>query len=196
MITWLTSLDVALFHLINGQGRNSFFDWLMPYITDLNHFHYYLLALGVWLLWKERKPGLVFLIFLGLTLAITDPFSSHLLKYWISRVRPCQILPDVHLLTDCNTSPSFPSSHAVNVFAAAFFLAQPFKKISPILFAIAGLVAYSRIYIGVHYPLDVLGGAAIGITIAWPMRWLKDRAVDRLLPLPSKPKAAPGPGVE
>ena len=95
MITWLTSLDVALFHLINGQGRNSFFDWLMPYITDLNHFNYYLLALGVWLLWKERKPGLVFLIFLGLTLAITDPFSSHLLKYWISRVRPCQILPDV-----------------------------------------------------------------------------------------------------
>jgi len=80
-------------------------------------------------------------------------------------------------LTDCNTSYSFPSSHAVNIFAAAYFLSQPFKRLVPLFFGIAAIVAYSRIYIGIHYPLDVIGGAGIGLLIAWPMRRLKDEVL-------------------
>ena len=186
MVSLLQSLDVTLFHLINRGSQNFFFDWFIPFMTDLKNFAYVLAALGVWILVKKKKEGLVFLIFLGITLAITDPFSSRLLKEWISRIRPCQVLQNVRLLTDCNTSYSFPSSHAVNIFAAAFFLSQLFRRLTPFIYGIAAVVAYSRVYIGVHYPLDVIGGAAIGLLIAWPMRLLKDRLLTRLYLSPPK----------
>jgi undecaprenyl-diphosphatase len=184
MISVLSSWDITLFRLINGQGPNYFLDWFMPFMTDLKNFRYVLPVLVVWVLVREKKAGIVFLVFIGLTLAITDPFSSRLLKDWLGRVRPCHVLEEVRLLTDCNTSYSFPSSHAVNIFAAAFFLSQPLKKLSPLFFGIAGIVGYSRIYIGIHYPLDVIGGAAIGLLIAWPMRWLKDQVVARWIQSP------------
>jgi len=184
MISVLSSWDITLFRLINGQGHNYFLDWFMPFMTDLKNFRYVLPVLVVWVLVREKKAGIVFLVFIGLTLAITDPFSSRLLKDWLGRVRPCHVLEEVRLLTDCNTSYSFPSSHAVNIFAAAFFLSQPLKKLSPLFFGIAGIVGYSRIYIGIHYPLDVIGGAAIGLLIAWPMRWLKDQVVARWIQSP------------
>ena len=184
MISLLSSWDITLFRLINGQWQNDFLDWFMPFMTDLKNFTFVLLALGIWILWKEKKAGIVFLVFIGLTLAITDPFSSRLLKDWLGRVRPCHVLEGVRLLSDCNTSYSFPSSHAVNIFAAAFFLSQPLRKISPLFFGIAAIVGYSRIYIGIHYPLDVIGGAAIGLLIAWPMRWLNDQVVARLIQSP------------
>jgi undecaprenyl-diphosphatase len=187
VISSMRSLDIYLFHLINMQGHNSFFDWFMPFMTDLKNFIYVLILLGLWILWRERKAGFVFLIFLGLTLAITDQFSSSLLKGWIGRIRPCHVLEGVRMLTDCNTSYSFPSSHAVNVFAAAFFLSQPIKKLSPVFYGIAAVVGYSRIYIGIHYPFDVIGGAGIGLLIAWPMRWLKDQVLARWI-LPPAPE--------
>jgi len=177
----MTSLDSTLFRWINVGGQNFFFDGFMPFMTDLKNFTYVLIALGIWILWKKRKEGLIFLVFIGLTLAITDQFSSHVLKDWIGRVRPCHVMENIHLLTDCNTSYSFPSSHAVNIFAAAFFLSQPFRRLSPVLYAIAVIVGYSRVYIGIHYPFDVVGGAAIGLLIAWPMRRMKDWVIARYL---------------
>lgn len=184
MTSFLSSWDIALFRLINGQGQNYFLDWFMPFMTDLKNFTYVLPVLSVWVLYKEKKAGVVFLIFIGLTLAITDQFSSRLLKEWLGRVRPCHVLEGVRMLTDCNTSYSFPSSHAVNIFAAAFFLSQPVKKLSLLFFGIAVIVGYSRIYIGIHYPFDVIGGAGIGLLIAWPMRRLKDQVVARLIKSP------------
>jgi undecaprenyl-diphosphatase len=180
MTSWASSLDTALFHLINTAGQNFFFDVFMPFMTDVKNFTYVLALLAGWILWKERKAGLVFLIFIALTLAMTDFLSSLLLKEWVGRIRPCQILPEVRLLTDCNTSYSFPSSHAVNIFAAAYFLSPLFRRLTPVFYGIAAVVGYSRVYIGVHYPLDVMGGAAIGLLLAWPMRRLKDQALDRL----------------
>ncbi len=179
MPNFLLAADAALFRLINGQGQNLFFDWFMPFMTELKNFTYVLIALGIWILWKDRKAGLVFLVFTGLTLTMTDQLSSHFLKEIIGRVRPCHVLENVRMLTDCNTSYSFPSSHAVNIFAAAWFLAQPLGRAAPVFFGIAAIVAYSRVYIGIHYPFDVMGGAAIGLLIAWPMRRLKDEVVAR-----------------
>lgn len=196
MASLLQSMDGTLFLLINRGGQNSFFDWFMPFMTDLKNFAYVLPALGIWILVRERKAGFIFLIFAGLTLAITDQFSSHLLKEWVGRIRPCGVLANVRLLTDCNASYSFPSSHAVNIFAAAFFLSQPFRRLTPLFYGIAAVVAYSRVYIGIHYPLDVIGGAGIGLLIAWPMRWLKDLVVKRFSPSPhlENAKNLLGPG--
>ncbi len=179
MTPFVASLDIATFYLINGQGRNYFLDWFMPFLTDLKNFYYVLALVALWIVWKERKAGIIFLIFLGLTLVLMDYFSSYFLKSWVARIRPCHVLKGVYLLTDCNTSYSFPSSHAVNIFAAAYFLSQPLRKISPLLYAISALVGYSRIYMGIHYPFDVIGGAGIGLLIAWPMRRLKDWMVEQ-----------------
>ncbi len=151
----------------------------MPFVTDLKNFTFVFIALGIWILWRERKAGLIFLAFIGLTLTITDQLSSQVLKEIIGRVRPCHVLENVHMLTDCNTSYSFPSSHAVNIFAAALFLARPLGRAAPIFFGVAAIVAYSRVYIGIHYPFDALGGAAIGLLIAWPLRRLKDEVIAR-----------------
>jgi undecaprenyl-diphosphatase len=81
----------------------------------------------------------------------------------------------------------------VNIFAAAYFLSQPFRRLAPLFFCIAAIVGYSRIYMGIHYPLDVIGGAAIGLLIAWPMRRLKDEVMGRLhkSPLPSPKSQSP-----
>ena len=187
MISLLKAADIFIFQLINVKGQNSFFDWFMPFMTNLNNFIYVLPALALWILWKERKGGIVFLFFIGIMLAVTDGLSSHFLKEWVGRVRPCHVLGNVHLLTDCNTSYSFPSSHAVNIFATAFFLSQPLRRFSPLFYAIAAVVAYSRVYLGIHYPLDVIGGAAIGLLIAWPMRYLKDQVLARWI-LPPAPE--------
>jgi undecaprenyl-diphosphatase len=180
MISWASTMDTALFHLINREGQNAIFDVFMPFMSDLKNFTYVLALVGGWILWKERKAGILFLIFIALTLAVTDSFSSFLLKEWVGRIRPCQVLADVRLLTDCNTSYSFPSSHAVNIFAAALFLSRLFRRAAPVCYGIAGVVGYSRIYLGIHYPLDVAGGAVIGLLIAWPMCRLKDLVLERL----------------
>jgi undecaprenyl-diphosphatase len=179
VLTFLSAADAALFRLINGQGQNLFFDWLMPFMTDFKNLFLVLVAFGVWLLWKERKAGLIFLAFAGLTVMITDQLSSRVLKDLIGRVRPCHVLENVRMLTDCNSSFSFPSSHAMNIFAGAWFLAHPLGRAAPVFFGIALIVAYSRVYIGVHYPFDVIGGAALGVLIAWPLRLLKDEVVAR-----------------
>ena len=179
MRSLVQSLDIALFRLINVSGQNSFFDWFMPFMSDLSNFYVALLLLAALVVMRNWKAGLVFLVFLGATLALTDTSSNRILKEWIGRIRPCAVLEDIRLITDCNTSYSFPSIHAVNVFAGAFFFSQVFRgRMAPVFYAIAAMVAYSRVYLGIHYPLDVVGGAAIGLLMAWPMRRLKDRVVN------------------
>ncbi len=181
MLSFFHSLDIALFVFINQKGQNFFFDWLMPFMTDLKNSLYVFPLLVVWILLKEKRRGIVTLVFLGLTLTITDQFSSFFLKEWVGRVRPCHVLEHVRLVaTDCNSSYSFPSAHAVNIFAAAYFLSQPLKRFALPFYFIALLVGYSRVYIGIHYPLDNILGAGIGILIAWPLWRLCEMAKGKM----------------
>lgn len=172
MLDYIMRADTYLFYLINQKGQNAFFDWFMPFITDLKNSFFLLFGLGVLVLYRQKREGVFFIIFMGITLVISDQFSSNFLKDLVGRIRPCHTLSEVRLLTDCNTSYSFPSSHAVNIFAGAFFLAKPLKEFSIFFYFIACLVAYSRVYIGIHYPFDALGGAVLGLLLAWPMRKL------------------------
>jgi undecaprenyl-diphosphatase len=82
-------------------------------------------------------------------------------------VRPCNVLPDLRTLLGCSGTLSFPSSHAVNNFAAAAFFAKIFPKYKWVLFISAFCVAISRPYLGLHYPSDTLGGAIIGFVIGY-----------------------------
>jgi undecaprenyl-diphosphatase len=170
MLEYLEKLDVSLFYLINQSGQNGLFDFIMPVVSN---FKYFIIPLVVWGFFQfRRKPGMV----LGfiLVVAFSEWFSSFVLKPLFGRLRPFEMLSAVHVyngswsvteaMSQVNEvhSFSFPSSHATNVFAASFLLSYYMRKWWPLLYIIAFMVAYSRVYLGVHYPFDVLAGAIIG----------------------------------
>jgi undecaprenyl-diphosphatase len=116
-----------------------------------------------------RRPA----IFLYVALAdLVAGVSGALLRQAIGRERPPLRFPEPHPLVHVPGNPSFPSGHAATSFACAATLAW-LTPLSPIaLYALATLIAFSRVYVGVHYPLDVIGGAALGLGVATALRLL------------------------
>lgn len=168
MIDFLYSLDVSLFTFGNRVLQNPVFDWFMPFITDLNKKPAALVvALILWLLllMKGGREGRIAALLLIPTIALGDQLNSSVLKHIFERLRPCHVLPDVHLLVSCGSGYSFPSSHAVNNFAAGLVLSYFQRKWAWAYLSFAGTVSFSRVYVGVHYPSDILAGALIGFLV-------------------------------
>ncbi len=163
---FILNIDRWLFHLLNGQLVNSIFDRFFPFITLQSNWLLLYVILSIWLIWKGGKRGRIAILVLVLTIIVSDQMSSNFLKHLIERIRPCNDYISVRLLINCGPGFSFPSSHAVNSFAAAVILSHFYKGNRVLFYSIAALVAYSRVYVGVHYPLDILGGALLGIIIA------------------------------
>lgn len=167
MLDFLVNIDITLFYFFNGTLSNSFFDKLMPFITNHNHWILLYTFVVVSLLWKGGKKGRICVLLLFITIALSDQISSSLIKEAVGRIRPCHFLDDVNLLVPCGGGKSFPSSHAVNNFSAALVLSFFYREYKWIFFSIAALMAFSRVYVGVHYPFDVIVGAIIGLLIAF-----------------------------
>ncbi|MEW6713472.1 MAG: glycosyltransferase family 39 protein [Nitrospirota bacterium] len=169
-------MDTSLFFLINQGLQNSFFDLIMPFITSRSYIIFFLVVTPFFL--KERKKGLIALLLSFIALGIGDA-SANFLKHLFEIPRPCHTLEEVRLLGGCGGSFSMPSNHAVNAFASAAAFSYFFRRASLPMFVIAILVAFSRVYIGVHYPSDVFAGAiwgflAAGIVILM-YRWSAER---------------------
>jgi undecaprenyl-diphosphatase len=158
----ISAVDTALFFWINQGQRNPFFDLIMPYITEFNHWKYWILALWLLLLAFGNKRLRIALLLTAVVVGILDYSNSFFFKHLFVRPRPCNVLTGVHTFWPCPRSFSFPSNHAANLFGAAFFLSHIFRRWSMILLPVALLVGYSRVYVGEHYPLDVLAGAVLG----------------------------------
>jgi undecaprenyl-diphosphatase len=159
----LQAIDRAAFVFVNSTVRNAIFDRLMPFVTDKWHFIVPLAFIALYLVIKGgRQGGLIVLS--AVVLVVCADAGSTALRAQFQRVRPCQALQGVRLLVGCSDSFSFPSTHATNAFALAAFFAVYYRKLAIPLLVIAALVAYSRIYVGVHYPADVLAGAGLGVT--------------------------------
>jgi undecaprenyl-diphosphatase len=175
MTDFLLGIDRWFFSLINLTLRNGLFDITMPFLTDLNQMlggKIFFLAIGMLLLILGGRKGRILVIVLIVTLTISDQFSSAVIKPLVERQRPCYILEAVRLLVPCGSGKSFPSSHAVNMFAAAVVCSYMFRRWAWIFFSFAGIIAFSRVYVGVHYPSDVVGGALIGFLIGQGMVFL------------------------
>jgi len=172
---FLYSIDVGIFRFLNGTVQNPLLDLLMPFLTDLNRNPIVLLlvvVLWVLLLLKGGRNGRIAALLLVPTIFFSDQLNSSLVKHLFARPRPCHMLSGVHLLVSCGSGWSFPSSHAVNNFAAAVVLSAYLPKWSWGFYTFAVLIAFSRIYVGVHYPSDVLGGALLGFGCGWLMVFL------------------------
>jgi undecaprenyl-diphosphatase len=169
VLDFINSIDISLFRFFNGSLCNSVFDVLMPIITDLNKQRIVLVFVALILLWmllRGNRRARIAVILLIVTIVFSDQFSSSVIKYWFERPRPCHVLHNVHLLVSCGSGYSFPSSHAVNNFAGALILCFFFPRYKWWFFGFASIVAFSRVYVGAHYPSDIAGGAVIGLFCA------------------------------
>lgn len=160
-------IDVSVLYFLNQTIANPVFDKFFSYITDVKHWFLTYLVLILICFFKGGRIGKIACGFMVLLIIASDQFSSNFLKNLIDRARPCNVLPDIRTVLGCSGTFSFPSSHAVNNFAAAMFFAKIFPKYKWILFISAFFVAISRPYLGLHYPSDTLGGAIIGIVIGY-----------------------------
>jgi undecaprenyl-diphosphatase len=164
---FLYSFDLAIFYLFNHTISTGFLDKFFSIITDVNKWYIaYLILIGI-AFFKGGLRGKIAVITLIILIVVTDQTGYRLLKELFERVRPCNALSDVITPIGCAGGFSFPSNHALNNFAAAVFLLRLFRQYKWIFLITATLISISRIYLGVHYPSDVLGGAIIGTAFGY-----------------------------
>jgi undecaprenyl-diphosphatase len=193
LLDQLKHWDYNLFHQINGEWSNSFFDAVLPYLREANFWIPFYLFLLLFTTLNYKKQGFWWVLMMIFTATLSDLFSSSVLKETFFRLRPCQdpaINSTIHILVNyCPGSSSFPSSHAVNHFAAATFIYQTLKSSSKwwkLVYVWAFVIIYAQVYVGVHYPLDVSGGAVIGIFLGWTTSYIFNTRIG-LQPLPKQP---------
>jgi len=168
MLDYIIQLDQSLFLFLNGL-HCAFLDPVMVFITGDVHWAPLYLTIVFFFFWKGNwRWGLLALGAVLLTFALTDQLSVHLFKNTVQRLRPCyeiSLSGMVHLLENCGGKFGFISSHAANTFGLAMITSLIFGKkwYSWCIFSWAALVSYSRIYVGKHYPLDIICGAIFGL---------------------------------
>ncbi len=175
----LSRLDTQIFYLFNTWLATPALDYLMVFITRKANFIWPFAVLWLFIFAIGGRTVRTSLVMVLVAVLLSD-FISTLLKGLFARPRPCQTLDGIRLLVGCGGSYSMPSGHATNIFAATVFLGLRFKKLLIPLLAVAFLVGLSRIYVGVHYPSDVVAGALLGSLIAVIFVEADRRAVPRL----------------
>ena len=175
MLKKIIEIDQYLFIKINRDSSNDFFDVLMPLLREAKFWIplYLFMGLIVWMNFGKKIIG--WILFAAATAGATDFISSKIFKPFFGRPRPCadtEFATQVKLLASyCGSNGSFTSSHAATHFGIAMLFVLTFKhctsKFIYLFFAWASAVCYAQVYVGVHYPTDILGGAALGIITGW-----------------------------
>lgn len=169
MLDSLLEIDKQAFIFVNNGLANSFFDTICPIIRKQEIWYPFYLLFVVFVIKNYKAESWKILLAIGLMIVVTDQFSANLVKHTFMRIRPCAepSLEGItrHLIASCNGY-SFMSAHATNHFALAIFIPYFFKAqkwLLPLLLFWAFMICFSQVYVGVHYPLDVMAGAATGI---------------------------------
>jgi undecaprenyl-diphosphatase len=179
MIETLEHIDQHLLLWLNSQ-HSVFFDGFMYLVSDKYIWIPFYLVILVFMIRKYRCKSIWIILAVVVLITLSDQISN-LLKYGIKRPRPCkdpEISYLVHIVNQyCSGAYGFVSAHAANSFALATFVAYLSRKkwITTGMFIWASVVSYSRIYLGVHYPGDVICGAIIGAMLAWIIHFLLKR---------------------
>lgn len=176
----LEEWDKWLFIRLNSQWTNPFFDAVFPYIRNSLFWVPLYLFIFAFILLNYGKKGLWWCLLFLCTVAITDMTGTRVFKEGFERLRPCrdpEFMFHVRLLLkDCSGSYSFVSNHAANHFGLATFALLTFRGVFRrwmfLAYAWALLIAYAQVYVGVHYPLDVLAGALLGTVAGVLTAWI------------------------
>jgi undecaprenyl-diphosphatase len=175
MLEYLKSVDLRLFALLNGW-HSGFFDPVMRFVSGIPQWIPMYALILAWVIYRFRKKSILILLAVAVLITLSDQLSVHI-KMAVDRLRPCQdpeISTWVHLVNGCGGMYGFVSSHAANAFAMAVFTSLILKNRIYTVFILlwATVVSYSRIYLGVHYPGDVICGAMLGVILALIVYWM------------------------
>ncbi len=174
MLETILNIDTEIFLFFNGM-HNSVFDVIMYWVSKTTPWIPLWLFFIYLIIKQYGKKGIIVVLALVAVVGLADYTSVHAFKNVFERLRPChnpQLIDMVHIVGNhCGGNYGFVSSHASNMFAIASFMSlavfSKYPKSYILFFLWASLVGYSRIYLGVHYPGDVIGGAILGSIIAY-----------------------------
>ena len=191
MIEFLLNLDRDLLLLINGWNAPWLDSFMVTLTNGLKWSPLFLIVIGM-MIYKFRWQSIVMLVFIALVIFLTDRISAGLIKPWIGRLRPSHepgLEGLLHLVNGYKGGLySFVSSHAANAFGVATFLWLVLRKHIKwiwVMFIWAAIFSYTRIYLGVHYPFDILGGGVLGAIIGLLVYKIGRVMPKKLSPIPA-----------
>ncbi len=162
--------DKSLFLAFHDGCSNSFFDTIMPWFRNPVFWVPVYAFLIYYSVKKFGSNGLIWVLALLVVFGLTDFASASIFKPYFGRLRPCNdpnLQEFIHAVVTCGSGKSFPSSHSSNHFGVSFFiiftLGRHFKWMNWPAFLWALLVVVAQVYVGVHYPIDILGGFIVGL---------------------------------
>ena len=168
MLEYLIKIDKLIFTFFNTTISNPVFDIFFPIITNQDIWIFPILVGVIVLSIKGGRRGRICSMTLIVGIILADYTSAQILKPFFQRLRPShELIDEIRLLVSRGGKYGFVSSHAANMYAAATILGYFYSQHKKIFFTTAALVAYSRVYVGVHYPGDVLFGGLLGYGLGW-----------------------------
>lgn len=173
MMKTIGDIDTIVFYAINHLPHGWVSDGFFSLVSGLGDSGFIWFILGIWLVLREEQRDKRFFLPLGIAGFVSWLFSEVAVKTMVARLRPSTILDDAFVVGFPNGY-SFPSSHTTLAFALAMVLSYKEPKFTRWFFLLAVLIGFSRIYIGHHYPGDVLAGALLGWFIGFcVLRWYR-----------------------
>lgn len=170
----ILNIDKLLFEFINHDLSNRVFDLVLVFFRNKTVWLPLYLFLISFFIFNFKKKGIIIILFAFVGTGIADYTSSSIIKPAVERLRPCndpQLNPELVLRVNCGSGYSFTSSHATNHFALGAFFYLVFLTIYrkyALLFLIwAAIISFAQVYVGVHYPIDVISGALLGTIIGY-----------------------------
>jgi membrane-associated phospholipid phosphatase len=188
MMQKLIEFDKWLFLKLNRDAANSLFDALMPFLRNPLFWLPLYLFILLFIIMNFPRKAFAWIIGAAATSSATDLISSHFIKPTVGRIRPCNdpdLVGNIHVLVNyCGQNGSFTSSHAANHFGIAMFLFLTLRDVwgnyCYLFFVWAFAICYAQIYVGVHFPFDIVGGAVVGLMIGYISGTIFHKRIGRL----------------